>query len=139
MAGLKNADDFASGERFNADPLKFLLLMVGGGALVLFFIIAFIQPETKTIGEDGPEYSPRGSMAYSYLFGVMFFLTLAVGGIFWTLLHNATNSGWGTVVRRLMENLGSAFVFVFILLVEHGTVEICEFALDEFGYFGVAW
>jgi len=56
-----------------------------------------------------------GSMAYSWLFAVVFFMTLCVGGIFWTLLHNASNSGWGVLVRRMMENLGSVIPLLFIL------------------------
>ena len=56
-----------------------------------------------------------GAMAYSWLFAVVFFMTLCVGGIFWTLLHNASNSGWGVLVRRLMENLGSVIPLLFLL------------------------
>lgn len=111
MAGLKNADNFAKGETFNAGLLKWVLLMVGGGATVLFFIIY-----AATGGGDEPSVFHRG-MAYSWLFGVVYFMTLAVGGIFWTLLHNATNSGWGTVIRRLMENLGSVVIVMFALSI----------------------
>jgi len=57
----------------------------------------------------------EGAMAYSWLFAVVFFMTLCVGGIFWTLLHNASNSGWGVLVRRLMENLGSVIPLLFVL------------------------
>jgi hypothetical protein len=34
--------------------------------------------------------------------------------VFWTLLHNVSNSGWGTSVRRTFENLGSTFPWVFL-------------------------
>ena len=57
----------------------------------------------------------KGSMAYSWLFAVVFFMTLCVGGIFWTMLHHASNSGWGILVRRLMENLGSVIPLLFAL------------------------
>ena len=57
----------------------------------------------------------KGAMAYSWLFAVVFFMTLCVGGIFWTLLHNASNSGWGVLVRRLMENLGAVIPLLFVL------------------------
>ncbi len=57
----------------------------------------------------------KASMAYSWLFAIVFFMTLCVGGIFWTLLHNASNSGWGVLVRRLMENLGSVIPLLFAL------------------------
>ncbi len=113
MAGLKNADNFAQGEKFNAGLLKWLLLMVGGGAAVLFFII-YAATSGVPEGEELPSVFHRG-MAYSWLFAVVYFMTLAVGGIFWTLLHHATNSGWGTVIRRLMENLGSVIPVMFVL------------------------
>ena len=113
MAGLKNADNFAAGEKFNAGLLKWVLLMVGAGAAALFFII-YVSTGGVAEGEKTTSAFHRG-MSYSWLFAVVYFMTLAVGGIFWTLLHNATNSGWGTVVRRLMENLGSVVVIMFIL------------------------
>lgn len=113
MAGLKNADNFAKGESFNPGLLKWLLLMVGVGAAVLFFII-YAATGGVAEGEELPSVFHRG-MSYSWLFAVVYFMTLAVGGIFWTLLHHATNSGWGTVIRRLMENLGSVIVVMFIV------------------------
>lgn len=55
------------------------------------------------------------SYSYSWLFGFCFFLTLTLGGCFWTLLHTLTNSGWGVAVRRLMENLGATFPFMLLM------------------------
>ena len=104
MAGLKDGDDYRDGERFKIPALlQLLCLGVGGGGTLLFLILSFSMSE-KT-----------GAMGYSWLFAVIFFLSLAVGGLFWTMLHHATNSGWGTVVRRLMENLASLIPFMLIL------------------------
>lgn len=97
MAGLKDGDDFKDGE-FLKSPglLKFLCLILGGGGSILFLALAWFGDDDRA-----------AAMGYSWLFAVVFFLTLAVGGLFWTLLHHASNSGWGTVIRRLMENLAS--------------------------------
>lgn len=104
MAGLKNSDDFKGGEFFKApNLLKIVCAAVGFGGLILFFLLAFFLP------------GKAGAMGYSWLFAVIYFLSLGVGGLFWTLLHHASNSGWGTVVRRLMENLGSMIPFILIL------------------------
>ena len=112
MAGLKNADDFQEGEKFKgAGLVGKLALVVGVAATLIFFVISFTSGKV----DDELGYSRQNGMAYSWLFAVVSFLTLAVGGMFWTLLHHATNSGWGTVVRRLMENLGSLIPFMFLL------------------------
>lgn len=104
MAGLKDGDDFKDGEFFKSPTaLKFLCLLIGGGGTALFLIMALLWKEKA------------GEMGYSWLFAVVFFLSLTVGGLFWTLLHNASNSGWGVVIRRLMENLASMIPFMLIL------------------------
>lgn len=104
MAGLKDGDDYKDGEFFKTPALlKLVCFGVGFGGMLLFFILRFAMPEK----------APQ--MGYSWLFAVVFFLSLAVGGLFWTLLHHASNSGWGTVIRRLMENLASLIPFVLIL------------------------
>ena len=59
----------------------------------------------------------RGTYAYSWVFAFYFFLTLSIGGVFWTLLHNVSNSGWGTSVRRTFENLGSTFPWMFLFVI----------------------
>jgi hypothetical protein len=56
----------------------------------------------------------QGTFAYSWVFAFYFFLTLSIGGVFWTLLHNVSNSGWGTSVRRTFENLGSTYPWIFL-------------------------
>ncbi len=72
------------------------------GTLVSVYLLFFASTQTK------------GSFAYSWLFAFYFFLTLSIGGCFWTLLHNVSNSGWGTSVRRTFENLGSTYPWMFL-------------------------
>lgn len=106
---VTSADIPVDGEKLTGGKVGFLKLLFGGGAilgLILSFVI-WLQPNKEI----------AGSYAYSYLFGYTFFLTLAIGGCFWTLLHNVTNSGWGTSVRRVFENLGFIFPFMFILSI----------------------
>jgi hypothetical protein len=59
----------------------------------------------------------HGSYAFSWLFAVFFITTIVLGGCFWTFLHNLSNSGWGTSVRRLMENLGFVFPFLVVFFI----------------------
>ncbi len=126
MAGLKNSDDFRSGERFKgAGVWGLATLAVGVIATVAFFLIAFSNRET----ENGVKVAD--CMAFSWLFAVIFFLSLAVGGMFWTLLHHATNSGWGVLVRRLMENLGIMIPVVLFLAL--------PLVLEPFHFRDVLW
>jgi hypothetical protein len=46
------------------------------------------------------------AFAYSWLYAVFIGFTFVAGGVFWILLHNASNSGWGVSLRRLFEHLG---------------------------------
>ena len=59
----------------------------------------------------------RQSFSYSWLFACYYFFTIAVGGLFWVLLHHVSNSGWGIAVRRVMEHLSNMLPFSFIFFI----------------------
>ena len=82
-------------------PIR-VLAIVGGIGLLLSLIVFAFSPE---------------KMAYSWLWAVYVFMTIAVGGLFWVLLHNASNSGWGIVVRRVMEHLASMLPWMFLFVI----------------------
>lgn len=48
----------------------------------------------------------KAGFAYSWLYAIFLGFTFVAGGVFWIMLHNASNSGWGVSIRRLFENLG---------------------------------
>lgn len=51
----------------------------------------------------------------AYLHGYTFFLGLALGGLFFTMLHHLTRAGWSTVVRRLSEAIACTIPLFAIL------------------------
>jgi hypothetical protein len=55
------------------------------------------------------------SYAFSYFFAFEVFFTFTAGALFWCLLHNATNSSWGVVIRRIPETLAQSFLFLVLL------------------------
>jgi len=55
--------------------------------------------------------------AYSYLFAYFFFFTIAMGGLFWTLVHHAVDAEWSVVVRRQMENIASLLAVMAVLFI----------------------
>src|SRR6266478_9051757 len=62
----------------------------------------------------GLAIEPR-QFAHSWLFAFIYFFTLCCGGLFWTILHHATDAEWSVVVRRQMENL-AILIPVFLVL-----------------------
>ncbi|MBD3257073.1 hypothetical protein GF377_01475 [candidate division GN15 bacterium] len=42
---------------------------------------------------------------HAWLTAFMFWVTMGLGGLFFTMLHHLTNSKWSVVVRRISENL----------------------------------
>ncbi|MFC5051226.1 hypothetical protein ACFPK9_11475 [Rubritalea spongiae] len=97
----------ANGEQIAKKDLGLLkmvsLIVFAVGAVASFFLF---QSEKWGSG-----------YAYSWLFAFIFFITLALGGVFWTTLHHVTNSGWGVSIRRIMENLGFVFPFMAVIAI----------------------
>ena len=55
--------------------------------------------------------------AFSWLVAFLFFLSLALGALFFVLIHFATQAGWGIVVRRLAENtMGTLPLFTLLFV-----------------------
>ena len=52
----------------------------------------------------GAAFNPA-QFGYSWLVAFMYFFTLTVGGLFWVLVHHATDAEWSVLVRRVLENL----------------------------------
>jgi len=96
------------GEQLPQEKFKTAQMVFGGigaiGFLASIIVLGF--------GVGGEEL--QGGYAYSWLFALAFFITISIGGCFWVLLHNMTNASWGVSVRRVMENVGFVYPFIFI-------------------------
>ncbi|BCX49325.1 conserved hypothetical protein [Haloferula helveola] len=106
---VTSADIPANGERLQNATVSKVKMIAGGLCAILSVVSLFLL--------FGPNEGWAATYAYSWLFALFFFFTLAVGGCFWTLLHNVSNSGWGTSVRRIMENLGSVYPWMFLFAI----------------------
>ena len=69
------------------------LLIVSGLALVASLAGIFMA-------EDG-----REQFLFSYLVAYMFVLGIALGSLFFVMIHHVTRAGWSVVVRRVAENM----------------------------------
>ena len=91
-------------DRKDLGGLPNILLLAGVAGLLLSFIGLFVD-------------SWRAQFAHSYLFAFTYFFTLAVGALFWTCLHHATDADWSVVVRRQLENLATLIPHLALLFI----------------------
>ena len=54
---------------------------------------------------------------HSYLTAFFFWMTVALGALFFILLHHLTRANWSTVLRRLGESMMSTIPFMLILFL----------------------
>lgn len=79
---------------------------VAGAVGVLGLIATFV------LGMSQPEQAH-----FSFHVAFLYFLTIALGGLFFVLIQFATKAGWSVVVRRFAENLmGTLPIFVVLFI-----------------------
>lgn len=93
-------------ESSSVSKLKGISLGIAVIGTVISLYLLYIAPEWF-----------RGTYAYSWLFAFYFYLSLSIGGVFWVLLHNVSNASWGTSVRRVFENIGATFPWMFLFVI----------------------
>ena len=109
MAGHKTTVDiFAENRRLDDLAPK---LMRGGfllGAICLA-IGAAIAWMSKKLDE--------GFVWHAFMTNVVFFLTIALGGLFFVTVHHVTRAGWGTVMRRIGEGVAAVMPLLAVLML----------------------
>ena len=53
----------------------------------------------------------------SWLIAFMFFLSVALGGLFFTMIHHVARAGWSVVVRRIAENAAGTIPWLALAFV----------------------
>ncbi|HEX3444016.1 MAG TPA: hypothetical protein VHS80_04810 [Chthoniobacterales bacterium] len=89
---------------------RLLLVLLGIGALFLGIVLI-----TGLVAPAGSDL--RRQFAFSWLFAFIYFFTILIGCLFWILVHHATDSGWGIVVRRQMENLAALLPWMILFFI----------------------
>lgn len=54
---------------------------------------------------------------HSYLFGYVFALDIALGALFWTMIHHVSDAGWSVGLRRVFENISRAILPLTVLFI----------------------
>jgi len=89
------------------------------GAVVVglaFIALAFVFGDSKMESPEGPVAS-HTQFFYSYITSFMFWLSIALGSLFFVLIHHGTRAGWSTIVRRIAENWMMTLVVLAVLVV----------------------
>jgi hypothetical protein len=87
------------------------VLMVGGGILSAIGLLVSFHRDGGT------------QFGFSWLLAFMFYLTIALGALFWVLVHHLSDAGWSVATRRFCEHIASlifpwlAILFLPILLL----------------------
>ncbi len=70
---------------------------------------------------------------FSWLVAFWFFVTVAVGGMFYTILHHLVRAGWSTTYRRLAETFGvnTLLMAVFFIPVLVGMGDLYHWSHPE--------
>lgn len=64
----------------------------------------------------GAVVDPR-QFFHSYLFGYVFALDIALGALFWTMIHHVADAGWSVGLRRIFENINRAIIPLAVLFL----------------------
>lgn len=59
----------------------------------------------------------RTQFFLTYLTGYMFWLSIALGALFFNMVHHLTGASWSTVVRRITENAASVMPLMILLFI----------------------
>ncbi|HBZ01436.1 MAG TPA: hypothetical protein DEO84_08980 [candidate division Zixibacteria bacterium] len=59
----------------------------------------------------------RNHFFFAYLTAFTFWLTVALGGLFFVMLHHLVNATWSIVLRRIAENIMSMIPFLAIFVI----------------------
>src|SRR6267142_2397847 len=88
--------------RWRTMPMK---LMVAGAVVIIIGLIV-----------AGAQWKEQ--LAFSWLLGFMFFLSLCGGALFLVIVHHLFDAGWSVPIRRFCEHIASLFVpwllFLFV-------------------------
>jgi hypothetical protein len=122
---VTSADIPVDGEKIDGNKIQ-RIRTICGGIMVAGIAISFPILIAGMFVSD----KAQGSYAYSWLYAFFFFTTLSLGGCFWTLLHNVSNSGWGVSVRRVMENVGFVFPFMIVFAIPFLFPQVQEFLYE---------
>ena len=69
------------------------------------------------VGARRRRFTDAKQFFHSYLFGYVFALDIALGALFWVLIHHVSDAGWSVGLRRVFENINRAIIPLAVLFI----------------------
>lgn len=125
MAHLPAHPDVVEAEARTLDKLGPRLLQIGGGVGAVFIAVSIVL---GAIAGDNMRH-----FLYAWLTGFCFYLSLAIGSLFFVALLQLTRAGWSATVRRIAEFSAATFpvLFLFAIPIVIGGGEIFDWWGDD--------
>lgn len=95
--------------------LSSVSFLVGVVALVIAIALGYFSGPYGDASINGGLGTGLVRLQYAYLLGFIFFLTITLGGLFFTMALYITGAKWGIVIRRIPELAGSNAPILAIL------------------------
>ncbi len=86
------------------DPGKLGSVALGVGLLGLALsVVGYVMDSTQ--------------FYYSYLTAFVFWASIALGALFFTMVHHMVGANWSVVIRRILESIGMALPLMFLFFI----------------------
>lgn len=95
--------------------------------------IALIVGAVGLVASAAGYFTDAAQFFHSYLVSFMFWTTIALGGLFFTMLHHVTGATWSVVVRRFSESAMAVLplMAVFFIPILFGIHDIYHWSHEE--------
>jgi len=100
---LPDAPNLDAAAGLSAFQKAVTVALVAGAALAIGWVI-----------DDSPG---KRQFYFSYLWGYMWALSLALGALFWNIIHHVVAAGWSVGIRRIHENVHRALPVLALLFI----------------------
>src|SRR5262245_60207213 len=98
------------------DGLPDRVAPIGDKAASLFRVLVAIVGASAVVLGIGATTNPK-QFYHSYLFGYVLALDVALGALFWVMIHHVSDAGWSVGLRRVFENMSRAIIPLVVLFV----------------------
>lgn len=93
------------------------LSQVGSTPIIVSAIVGAVALLLGLFAANAEDSGGIRHFLFAYLIAFCFFLSISLGGLFFTALQHLTRAGWSVVVRRLAELVAQGFLPLAILFI----------------------